>query len=122
MQTMILNDETIMDLKDGTCLSYLIALVDNYAGLADLENALMKKGNLDKVRFTNEEGDVYKEYENMILDLPLFHCVDTADGKVEAAFSIREKTEIEKRLDELEESQSITDGAVVELAEIIGGE
>lgn len=42
--------------------------------------------------------------------------------KVEATFAIREKTEEEKRLDALEKVQSVQDGAIMEMAGMIGGE
>ena len=44
------------------------------------------------------------------------------DGKVRAAFSIREKTEMEKAIDEIRTQQTAQDGAILDLAGIVGGE
>lgn len=53
---------------------------------------------------------------------PLFREVGyTDDKKVVATFTIREKTEIEKRLDKLEKGQAVQDGAILELAGVVGG-
>ncbi len=57
----------------------------------------------------------------MRLESPLFR-IDIVDEKVEATFVIREKTEMEKRLDAVEQGQSIQDGAIMELAGMAGGE
>ena len=59
----------------------------------------------------------------MKLENPLFTDVDyTEDKKVMAAFGIREKTEVEKRLDSIEAGQQIQDGAILDLASVVGGE
>ena len=49
----------------------------------------------------------------------LFTGVDLVDGNVEATFSLREKTEVEKRLDAIEEGQNIQDGAIADLGDVV---
>lgn len=80
----------------------------------------MKGGNLDTVEFKHE-GEVTGSYTDMRLEYPLFQ-VNVVNEKVEATFAIREKTEEEKRLDALEKVQSVQDGAIMEMAGMIGGE
>lgn len=59
---------------------------------------------------------------DMKLEIPLFREVGyTDDKKVAATFAIREKTETEKRLDKLEKGQAVQDGAILELAGVVGG-
>lgn len=121
MRKIILADNTEMEIKSGTGLESITAVANDFTALGTFVTALRTKGNLKTVQFAMDES-ITDEYEDMVLMSPLFYNVNIVGGKVEATFALREKTEIEKRLDELEESQSITDGAVVELAEIIGGE
>lgn len=62
------------------------------------------------------------EYADMKLEAPLFRTVEyTDEKKVVATFTIREKTETEKRLDKLEKGQAVQDGAILELAGVVGG-
>ncbi|MFQ9940817.1 MAG: hypothetical protein ACLRV8_07945, partial [Blautia hansenii] len=76
---------------------------------------------LDTVQYKSEE-QVTGEYKDMKLEIPLFREVGyTDDKKVVATFTIREKTEIEKRLDKLEKGQAVQDGAILELAGVVGG-
>ena len=56
----------------------------------------------------------------MILETPLFRNVDIDnDGKVVANFSLREKTDIEKRLDAIEAGQTLQDGAIRDLGDVV---
>lgn len=121
MEKIILADNTEIEIKSGAGLESITAVANDFTALGTFATALMMDGNLETVKFVTDES-ITGEYEDLLRISPLFTQVNIVNGKVEAVFALREKTEIEKRLDELEESQSITDGAVVELAEIIGGE
>ena len=55
----------------------------------------------------------------MILERPMFKEVDTVNGAVTASFSVREKTDVEKRLDALEAGQNIQDGAIKDLGNVV---
>ena len=84
--------------------------------------ALTKEENLKTVQYKSSD-QVTGNYEDMKLESPLFSFVDyTEDKKVMAAFGIREKTEIEKRLDSIEAGQQVQDGAILDLASMVGGE
>ena len=59
----------------------------------------------------------------MKLETPLFKSVDyTQEKKVIAVFGIREKTELEKEVDEIKAQQAVQDGAILDLAGMVGGE
>lgn len=49
----------------------------------------------------------------------MFKEVDTVNGAVTASFSVREKTDVEKRLDALEAGQNIQDGAIEDLGNVV---
>ncbi|MFQ9940841.1 MAG: hypothetical protein ACLRV8_08075, partial [Blautia hansenii] len=60
---------------------------------------------------------------DMKLETPLFKTVDyTKEKKVIATFGIREKTELEKEIDKIKAQQVAQDGAILDLAGLVGGE
>lgn len=70
---------------------------------------------------TNEQ--ITGEYADMKLETPLFKEVDyTGEKKIMATFGIREKTELEKEIDKIKEQQEVQDGAILDLAGMVGGE
>lgn len=101
MEKIIFTNGAEVEIKEGASLEHIAVVVDEFADLDPVADALMTAGNLDVVQFTTNEA-VSGEYENMLLVSPLFHSVDIVDGKIEAVFAIREKTDIEKRLEETE--------------------
>lgn len=64
---------------------------------------------------SDADGNVYGRYDNIRFD----HASINADGAVIVTMHI--KSALEVRLDRLEDGQDIQDGAIKELAEIIGG-
>lgn len=101
MEKIILKDKTEIEIKEGASLENIVVEVNGFVDLEPVANALMTAGNLDVVQFATN-GAVSGEYADMLLISPLFHSVDIVDGKIEAVFAIREKTDIEKRLEETE--------------------
>lgn len=114
MEKLVLKDKTEIEIKPGASLGSITAAVADFTALGIVAAALTAAGNLDEVRFKSDDI-VTGEYQNMKLETPLFRVVDIVEGKVEATFAVREKTETEKRLDALENGQAVTDEAVQEL-------
>lgn len=121
MERIIFTDGTAFEIKEGASIGNITVLVDDFASLEEVANALTASGNLDAVQFETN-GNITGEYEDMVLVSPLFHSVDIVDGQIEAVIAIGEKSELEKRLEALEAGQEVQDGAIIELAEIVGGE
>ncbi len=129
MEKMIVKDKTELEIKGGASLNAITAVVDNWTALGTIAEALRKSGNLDEVQFKKDET-VTGKYQNMKLESPLFSAVDVAeDGKIHATFGIRKKTEMELAIEQLQRqqaetnaSQEVQDGAIMELAGMIGGE
>lgn len=121
MEKMILNDNTEIAIKEGAGLSAITAISDNWMEVGIIAEAIKKKGNLDSVRFESD-GLETGRYTDLVLESPLFSSIDIYDDKIHTVLSVREKTEIEKRLDAIESGQYIRDGAIMELAGMIGGE
>lgn len=120
MEKMILKDKTELKIMDGAGLNAITAVIGDWAALGGVADALMTAGNLDDVQFMTDET-VTGEYNDMILETPLFIAVDVVGDEIRATFAIREKTEIEKRMDALETGAEVRDGAIMELAEMMGG-
>ena len=129
MEKMILKDKTELEIMEGAALNSITAIASDWAALGVVAEALRKSGNLDEVQFKTDET-VTGEYRNMKLESPLFSAVDIAeDGKIHATFGIRQKTEMELAIEQLQRqqaemnaSQEIQDGAIMELAGMVGGE
>ena len=120
MEKLVLKDKTEITIKEGASLNAITAVVEQFKDLDPIASAILKEGNLDAVQFKSEEN-ITGNYTDMRLEYPLFQ-VNVVNEKVEATFAIRSKTEEEKRLDSLEKGQSVQDGAIMEMAGMIGGE
>lgn len=115
MEKMVLKDGTELKIQEGASLGAITVVADSISALEPVKEAIKKKGNLDRVQFRTDDL-VTGEYEDMVLESPLFSAVDeTEDGKVYATFGIREKTELEKRVDSLEGRADVTEGALQEM-------
>lgn len=121
MDKMVLKDNVKIEIMEGAALNAITAVTDDWTALGLIAEALKESGNLDDVQFKTDET-VTGEYQNMKLESPLFYAVDIAeDGKIHATFSIRKKTEMELAIEQLQKGQGVQDGAIMELAGMIGG-
>lgn len=129
MEKMVLKGKMELEIMEGAALSAITVVVGDWIALGVAAGLLRETGNLDEVQFKTDET-VTGEYQNMKLESPLFSTVDIAeDGKIHAAFGIRQKTEMELAIEQLQRqqaemnaSQEIQDGAIMELAGMVGGE
>ena len=120
MEKMILKDKTELKIMEGAGINAITAVAVDWTALGGIADALVTSGNLDDVQFMTDEA-VIGEYKDMILESTLFTAVDVVGDEIRATFAIREKTDVEKRLDALEEGQGVQDGAIMEMAEMLGG-
>lgn len=129
MEKMVVKNKTELEIMNGASLNAITAVANDWVALGVIAEVLKESGNLDEVRFKTDET-VTGEYQNMKLESPLFSAVDIAeDGKIHATFGIRQKTEMELAIEQLQRqqaetdaSQEIQDGAIMELAGMVGGE
>ena len=119
MSKMVLNDGTAITIEDGASLGCIRHIADDETA-AQAICAYLTGANLQHVEFQTDSGDSYGVYDNLISDsAPTRQTND--DGTVAVTISIRQKTDIELRLDALEVGHEINAGAIEELAEIVGG-
>ena len=118
MDYMKLADGTQVTIEDGASLGRIIHVTDNEADAQAVCMAVRDEGNLDHVEFYNEGVEQpYGIYDDLALNAqPTRH---DENGAVVVTISLREKTDIEKRLDALEESQQIQDGAIEDIGMVL---
>ena len=113
--TLILKDGTTIELETGASLGSLqVKSTDRTAMLQTWEK--LTEDNLSQVQIVNASGLTVGRYENMML-VSESSVVDAA-GTVITTYSLREKTDVEKRLDKVEAGQVIQDGAISDLGEV----
>ena len=115
---LILTDGTIIELEVAASLTGLITIFPDWPSVAAVLPKL-SEDNLASVQIQNSEGLTVGRYTDLIPEPGAW--LKKADG-LYITISLREKTEVEKRLDSVEAGQETQDGAIAELAEIAGGE
>lgn len=105
-------DGTIIDIEEGATFAEVTHIASNEA------NALYVCGKVTPENVTHLDflhGDaVTGSYDHVIIAAPTTR-EDGENGSVIVRMHFREKTEIEKRMDALEVSQEIQDGALEDL-------
>lgn len=108
-----LTDGTQFTIEDGASLDRIIHIAETEAD-ATAVCAAVTPANLFHVEFYNEDAEQpYGVFDDLTLNAPPTRHDE--DGAVVVTISLREKTDIEKRLDALEESQEVQDGAIEDL-------
>lgn len=115
--TMILKNGTIIELEAGASLGALQVAAANRAAMVTTWEALTPD-NLTAVQIKNGDGLVVGNYTDLVLVSET--SMVAADGTVLTTYSLREKTDEEKRLDALEEGKAVQDGAINDLGEVVG--
>lgn len=115
--TMILKNGTIIELEAGASLGALQVAAANRAAMVTTWEALTPD-NLTEVQIKNGDGLVVGNYTDLVLVSET--SMVAADGTVLTTYSLREKTDEEKRLDALEEGKAVQDGAIDDLGKVVG--
>lgn len=109
-------DGTLIDIEEGATLSEVTHIASNEA------NALYVCGkvtaeNVASLQFLHGEA-VTGDYQNVIIAAP----TTREDGEGETVIvrmHFREKTDLELRVDALEESQEVQDGAIEDIGAVL---
>lgn len=118
MNTFVLTDGHEIDIREGASTGAITAVVADFTSLGVVASKLTTAENMDNVHFKTG-GVVTGEYVDMKLESPLFKAVDIVDGKVQAAFAIRQKTEMELAIEDLRAGQEVQDGAIGDLGDVV---
>ena len=117
MEILKLYDGTTIPLEEGASLAEMRHIAANETAAVAICNAITPQ-NLRHVEFSMDGDEPHGIYENLIADhAPTRQTLE--EGGVLVVISLREKTDIEKRLDALEESQQIQDGAIEDIGMVL---
>lgn len=115
MDYIVFSDGYRLKIEDGGELGRMVHVAPSDAQAAAISEKIAGE-KLDLVTILNGDN-VIAEYRDLMLNGPVMRY--TEDGKVYVVLSFREKTSIEARLDALEESQNVQDGAIEELGTVV---
>lgn len=122
MQKIVFTDKTEFEVMPGASLGDITVKCNDFTALGNFTSTLTKKGNLDTVQFKQDE-QVTGEYSKLALSSSIYFNVNVdEDNKVLASFSLREKTNLEIAVETIQVDQLTQDDAIMELAEMIGGQ
>lgn len=123
---MILKDNTTIELEAGSSLANIQVAAADRADMVEIWGKLTEE-NLSSVQIQTGAGLTVGTYTDLVLVSET--STVSPDGTVLTSYHLREKTDEEKRLDALEEGQTVQDGAISDLgsatsalADQIGGE
>ena len=110
--TLILKDGSVIELESGANLSALVVLSATKEDFVSTWNKLTVD-NLSEVIVKNTSDVVVANYTNLVL---VNETSTITDGGISTVFNLREKSEIEIRLDAIEAGQEIQNEAIDDLA------
>lgn len=112
---LILKDNTEIELEAGASLGALqVASADRAAMLATWQQ--LTPDNLSRVQVKNGDGLTVATYTGLMMVSET--SIVAADGSVLTTYNMREKTDVERRLDAVEEGQQVQDGAIEDLGAV----
>lgn len=113
----ILSNGTEIQIESGASLSDIRVISETkYDMIATWD--MLTAENLSSVRVVNGDGLTVGTYSDLIL---VSETSVEKDGKIETSFNLREKTEMEKRIDWIENRQEVQDGAITDLGAAVSG-
>lgn len=116
MDKLRLMDGTIIDIEDGATLSEVTHIASNEANALFVCGKVVP-GNVEHLEFLHGEA-VTGDYQNVVIADP----TTREDGEGETVIvrmHFREKTDLEIRVDALEEGQTVQDGAIEDIGAVL---
>lgn len=118
MDYMKLADGTQITIEDGAHLGQIVHIAETEADAMEVCAAITPE-NISSVEFYSEDAEEpYGIYENLALNSAPARQTNE-DETVTVTISLREKTELELRVDAFEEGQQIQDGAIEDLGLVV---
>ena len=116
MDKLKFTDGTIIDIEEGASLAEVTHIASNEANAMYVCGKVVP-GNVEHLQFLHSEA-VTGDYQNVIIAAP----TTREDGEGETVIvrmHFREKTDVELRLDALEEGQTVQDGAIEDIGAVL---
>lgn len=106
-----LTDGTTIEIEDGAHLGLIIHISETEADALNVCKAITP-ANVRHVEFMKPNvAEPYGVYDDIVLETTPTRSINE-DGTITVAICLREKTDIEKRLDALDESQETQNEAI----------
>ena len=115
---LILKDGSEIELQAGARLNALGVRSADRTAMLEIWKKLTEE-NLSEIKIENGQGLTVGEYTGLMLISET--SIVRKGGETYTLFCLREKNDMEKRMDELEEGLEIHDGAIMDMAEMLGG-
>lgn len=116
--TLVLKNGIELQLESGASLTDMKVLFPTKQDMLAAWDMLTKE-NLEEMLIKNADGVIVGRYSNLLLENETSTVQE--DETVLTSFRLRKKTEIEKRLDSLENGQEVQDGAISDLGSAVSG-
>lgn len=116
MDKIILKNKNEIEVTQMPSIGSITVNLADVKALQSLKDSLTED-NLTEVKTTNEAGLTVGNYEDLILQPDW--TVRWNDDGIQATFGLREMTETERRLSELEAGQQVQDGAISDLGSAV---
>ena len=113
---MILNNGTTIELETGASLTALTTVFTDWTAAGEVLPKLTNE-NLSIVQIQTGEGKTVGNYTDLVLQPGSWEVKE--DG-IYITISLREKTDFEKRLENVEAGQQTQDGAIADMGEVVG--
>ena len=101
MSKIILKDKTEYQILDGTTLDNIKIIVTDFNDIK-LINEIFVKSNLESVNFVDSDDNIFGKYENLVL-VSISYLPNEDNTEYTVTISLRESTELEQRINALEE-------------------
>lgn len=109
-------DGTTIDIEDGASLSNVTHIANNEADAIFVCEKVTAE-NVASLQFLHGDA-VTGDYQGVMIAAPVTR--ENGDGEtVIVRMHFREKTEMEKRMDALEQSQEVQDGAIEDIGAVL---
>lgn len=109
-------DGTIIDIEEGASLGEVTHIATNEASAMFVCGKVTAE-NVTSLQFLHGDA-VTGDYQNVIIAAPTTR-EDGESGTIIVRMHFREKTDVELRLDALEESQDVQDGAIEDIGTVL---
>ena len=111
-----LKNGTEIEIEAGASIGNIPVIFDSKTAMVETWDLLTDE-NLSSVSIKNSSDLIVANYSNLLLISE--NSVILSDGKISTEFKLREKTELELRLERIEKTQEIQDGAISDLGEAV---
>lgn len=114
-EILVLKDKSEIILETGASLDNIEATFDSKGKMLAAWDR-MTEDNLSEVQIINGSGVTVGRYSDLVL-VSETSTVDE-EGGVHTSFRLREKSELEKRMDKIEDKQNMVMGAIDDLGDV----